>query len=59
MRWEWNLDDAIRVRVEETAEDIAEEMLLADEPIGKIIKYTKLTEEKVLELKKNLKNPRP
>ena len=55
LNMEWNLDDAIKVRVEEKAEDIAEEMLLADEPIGKIVKYTKLTEERILELKKKLK----
>ena len=51
---EWNLDDAIRVRVEEERETVAEEMLLANEPIDKIVRYTKLIEEKVLELKKGL-----
>ena len=52
---EWNLDDAKRVWKEEEAEDIAEAMLLENEPISKIVKYTKLTEEKILKLKENLK----
>ena len=52
---EWNLDDAIRVRVEEKAEDIAEKMLLKNKPIDEIVEFTELTEERILELKKNLK----
>ena len=52
---EFNMDDALRVRTDETKEDIAEEMLLENEPISKIVKYTKLTEEKIIKLKKKLK----
>jgi hypothetical protein len=59
LNMEWNLDDALRVRGEEAAEakaeQVATEMLLDNEPIEKIIKYTKLTEEKILELKTKLK----
>jgi len=56
---EYNFDDALRVRGEEKAEErseeIAKEMLLDNEPIAKIVKYTKLSKEKILDLKKNLK----
>ena len=56
---EWNLDDALRVRGQEERikerEEIAEKMLLENEPMAKIVKYTKLTEEQVLDLKKKLK----
>ncbi|MCL2772672.1 MAG: Rpn family recombination-promoting nuclease/putative transposase [Oscillospiraceae bacterium] len=56
---EWNLDDALRVRAEETREstqeEVAKEMLLDNEPIDKIMKYTKLSEEKILNLKKKIK----
>jgi hypothetical protein len=59
LNMEWNFDDAVRVRAaeeaEKMAEKIAEEMLLENEPMNKIIKYTKLTEEKILEIKKKLK----
>ena len=59
----WNLDDALRVRGEEeaakarqkVAEEMAIEMLSENEPIEKIIKYTKLTEEKILELREKIK----
>lgn len=55
LNMEWNMDDALRVTKEETKEIIAQEMLLDNEPIDKIIKYTKLSEEKIIKLKKNLK----
>ena len=52
---EWNWNDAKEVWKEEERENMAEEMLLDNEPINKIAKYTKLSKEKILELKKNLK----
>jgi hypothetical protein len=52
---EITLADIVSVREEDTREDIATEMLLENEPLEKIIRYTKLTEEKILELKKELK----
>jgi hypothetical protein len=56
---DWTIDDEKRIAAaeakEEKAEDIAEEMLLDGEPISKIVKYTKLTEEKISDLKKKLK----
>ena len=59
---EWNWDDALRVWGEEEAakareklaEEMAIEMLSENEPVEKIIKYTKLTEEKILELMKKI-----
>ena len=44
--------DNVRICVKEA---VVEKMLLEDEPISKIAKYTELTEEKIMELKKNLK----
>jgi hypothetical protein len=40
------MDDALEAWAEETVEEIAEEMVLNNEPIDKIIKYTKLPEKK-------------
>jgi len=36
-------------------EEIAKEMLLDNEPIEKIMRYTKLTEKQILSIKKRLK----
>jgi len=60
---EFNIDDALRVRSEEAeeegfekrAEKTAKRMLLNSEPLNKIIDYTELSEEKILDLKKHLK----
>ena len=51
LNMEWNLDDAIRVRVEETAEDIAEKLLDVLD-IETIAEKTNLSVERVRELKK-------
>jgi len=47
---EWNLDDALRVREEEKAEDIAEKMIERGTPLDFIIEVTKLSKEKVEKL---------
>ena len=41
--------------VSQTKREVAENMLQDNEPIEKIIKYSKLTEKEILEIKKNLK----
>ena len=51
LNFEWNLDDAIKVRVEEKAEDIAKEMLLENEPISKIIKLRSITKSLIFNLR--------
>ena len=52
---EFNMDEAKEVWAEEAREEIAEKMLSDNEPMSKIIKYTGLTEENILDLKQNLK----
>jgi len=59
LNFEWNMDDALRVRGEEgaetRAEKIAKKMLKRGTSIEIIIEDTELTEKRILELKKELK----
>ncbi|MCL2159329.1 MAG: Rpn family recombination-promoting nuclease/putative transposase [Oscillospiraceae bacterium] len=53
---EWNLDDALEVRAEERAEEIAENMLDAGMTIEQIKKLTKLPLNKIKKLQKQKQN---
>lgn len=50
-----DMKNSLDTAKEEKAIEIAKEMLLADEPIGKISKYTNLTKEQIEKLKKTIK----
>ena len=57
---EWNMDDALQARFEEGYEEgresIALDMIRDGEPLDKILKFTKLSLERIKELEKNARS---
>ena len=57
---EWNMDDALQARFEEGHDEgreaVAINMIREGEPIDRIIKFTKLSMERIKELTKNIDN---
>lgn len=57
---EWNMDDALQARFDEGRdegiEEVAINMLREGEPLDKILKFTKLSFERIKELAKNVEN---
>ena len=65
---EWNMDDALQARFDEGRneghnegrdegiEEVAVNMILDGEPLDKVIKFTKLSLERIKELEKSAKS---
>ena len=49
------VEQGVKQGVSQNRREVAEDMLKENEPIEKIIKYSKLTEQEILEIKKDLK----
>jgi predicted transposase/invertase (TIGR01784 family) len=56
LNMEWNMDDALRVRAEEKAEEIAEKLVKRGTPLEFIVEDTGLSLEKVKEIAKKYNN---
>ena len=57
---EWNMDDALQARFDEGRdegiEEVAVNMIRDGEPLDKILKFTKLSLDRIKELAKNVEN---